>query len=185
MPNYCCYEMRVRGKPENIDELIDVMTDYDHPRHFWRVFSAEPFYFPEEEDGTVVAGISGDCAWSVYTCMFDGELTYAELADPQVRTSLQKESARLGLEIEVYSDEPGVGFQEHYYFANGKELVNDSVDCMHAYFDDDDAETEEEREVLFEKFKREYELDSDLTLEDLNEDNEIVIGGYGEWEFEF
>ena len=72
MPNYCYYEMHVRGNRENIEEFRNVMTNYELPRHFWRVFSADADYSDPDENGLIVATITGDCAWSVHSCMCIG-----------------------------------------------------------------------------------------------------------------
>lgn len=183
MPNHCYYEMRVRGKRENIEQLIKVMTDYDEPKHFWRVFSAEAEYQETDDPDISTARIYGDCAWSVYACMMTGELTYADHADISHRTSLQEESERLELEIEVYSDEPGCAFQEHYRFRNGEKLSDECVDCIYYYFETLCNESDEEYTQRFERFKQEYGLDSALTPDDLNDASEIVVGGFGEWNF--
>ena len=185
MPNYCYYEMHVKGKRENIEEFVKVMIDYERPQHFWRVFSADTVYGDPDPDGITVASIAGDCAWSVYSCMCIGPCTYAGDADKEHQTSLQKESERLHLEIEVYSDEPGMAFQEHYHYNYGKELDHDCIDCVHYWFEEIDGESEEDRQKRFEEFKSEYGLDSCLTLSDLDECGEIVRGGYGSWDFLF
>ncbi len=185
MPNYCYYEMRVKGKRENIEEFVKVMTDYERPQHFWRVFSAEAEYDEPDENGLTTALISGDCAWSVYSCMCIGACTYAgEIEDPY-RTSLQMESGRLQLEIEVYSDEPGMCFQEHFHYDKGNELDHDCIDCEHYWFEEISDETDEHRLERFEEFKIKCGLDPNLTVNDLDEGSEIVVGGYGPWKFQF
>ena len=51
MPNYCDYEMKVKGKRENVEEFVKVIkTDYKYDdvgnckceagRHLWRIFEA-------------------------------------------------------------------------------------------------------------------------------------------------
>ena len=185
MPNYCYYEMRVRGKRENIEEFVKVMTDYERPKHFWRVFSAYTDYDEPDENGLTTAMISGDCAWSVHCCMCIGPCTYAGDADEEYRTSLQDESKRLQLEIEVYSDEPGMAFQEHYHYDKGEELEAECVDCCHYWFEEIDGESEQDRLKRFEEFKCEYDLPPRLTLDDFDDNCEYVSGGFGEWDFLF
>ncbi len=185
MPNYCYYEMHVKGKRENIEEFVKVMTDYERPQHFWRVFSAYTDYRAPDQDGLTIASIAGDCAWSVYSCMCIGPCTYAGDVDESRRTSLQKESERLQLEIEVFSDEPGMCFQEHYLYNKGDELVAECVDCVHHWFEEISDESDEERQRRFEEFKTECSLDPNLTLDDLDEGSEIITGGYGPWDFQF
>ena len=127
MPNYCEFQMRVKGLPEAIHVLESVVTDYEHPRHFWRVFDFNEFERHTAEDGRAVVSYCGNCAWSVYCCMCSGAHTYAE-DHPEESTSLQEISEFLGLEIEVFSWEPGMGFSEHFLYRAGEEAVNACID---------------------------------------------------------
>lgn len=188
MPNYCDFNMHVRGRKEDIDEFIGVMLDYDLPRHFWRVFEAEQTLCHTDENNMTVVYIDGYCAWSVYTCMCTGVHTYANDVAEERRTSLQKESERLNLDIEVYSDEPGVGFQEHYLYKNGKEIIFDCVDCAHICFEEIPGESDEERAKRFDEFKSECPIEIEVPLDEFDCDNgyyEIVVGGYDPWKFSF
>lgn len=177
--------MHVRGKKENIERLLKIMTDYEEPRHFWRVFTADADFYEPDPQGITIAHIFGDCAWSVYSCMMTGECTYANDVDTSCQTGLQDESKRLELELELYSDECGFAFQEHYHFNQGEEIANECVDCVHYYFEECCDETEDEQRKRFEDFKLEHDLDSSLTPDDLDDASEIVVGGFGEWEFKF
>lgn len=138
MSNYCEYCMRVKGLSKNVDSFVKLMqADYDEvPRHFWRIFSAD-VYDESESDGTKTVDICGDCAWSVYACMCEGDHTYSK-DNSEASTSLREQSELLQLTIEVFSSEPGIGFQEHYLYKNGKELVKDCVDYSETYFENED-----------------------------------------------
>lgn len=177
MPNFCEYEMCVKGKHENILEFQQVMVDYERERHFWRVFEAE-IEFSDDE----LAHIHGDCAWSVYSCMCDGDCTYAEDVEENRRTSLRQESERLQLEIEVYSSEPGMGFQEHFHYKNGEELCNECEDYLEFYFEYLFDESQEDREKRFSDFLEENNLDPKYTLDDLNGGDYLTVGGFV-WDF--
>ena len=177
MPNYCYYEMRVKGKPENVNQFIlSLQSDYGYtpveisnrmltyPRgkmliypndnnrrvfkvrqqisspHLFRVFEAnvnesECFCLPPDENGDIIRSIYGECAWSVYSCMFEGEHTYYNdfMRDFGIRyigffgTTIPKLSRLLNLDIEIFSEETGVCFQEHYRVTNGNIIINDEV----------------------------------------------------------
>ena len=45
---------------------------------------------------------------------------------------------QLNLDMEVYSEEPGCGFQEHYVFADKVLVVNESVDYTEEYDEEND-----------------------------------------------
>ena len=185
MANNCFFTMHVKGKKENVDAFFAELRDYERVPHFWRVFSADMLLLQSEPDGTVVAEIIGDCAWSVHCCMCDGEGTYAKDC-PEVSTSLQKESERLSLAIEVFSEEYGVGFQEHYRYENGAETACEETDWDSYWFDERayDAPTREEK---FAAFLKERGLDPDAySLDDLDEEDCVYSGGfsyYGDFAF--
>ena len=190
MPNYCYYEMRVKGKPENVNQFIlSLQSDYGYtpveisnrmltyPRgkmliypndnnrrvfkvrqqisspHLFRVFEAnvnetECFCLPPDENGDIIRAVSGYCAWSVYSCMFEGRCTYYNdfMRDFGIRyigffgTTIPKLSRLLNLDIEIFSEETGVCFQEHYRVTNGNIIINDEVHITVDY----DEETQED-----------------------------------------
>lgn len=64
----------------------------------------------------------GTCAWNV------GSTLACNLVEDNVGplvTNLQRESELLALDIEVFSEEPGWGFQEHYLYKQGWEIKNE------------------------------------------------------------
>ena len=187
MPNYCNYSMKVVGKETKVDEFIKIIqTDYEFDdngkcnvdRHFWRVFEAD-VTSEDIADGIKSATIYGYCAWSVYSCMFDGAHTYqGRHPNPEDGgTTLQRESARLNLDIEVFSEESGCCFMEHYLIQNGKIKIDDCVDFYE--YCTDDYETVEEMND---------DLETDITQEEFDYANENCDGyvrrGGMEWEFE-
>ena len=178
MANNCFFTMHVKGKKENVDEFFTELRDYEHIPHFWRVFSADRLDLQTDPDGTVVAEIIGDCAWSVYCCMLDGAGTYAHDC-PEVSTSLQKESERLSLAIEVFSEESGAEFQEHYHYEDGEEIANEDVKWESYWFDEDRYDTPT-REEKFAAFLKENDLSAkDYSLEDLDDCDCVHSGGFG------
>ena len=123
MPNYCNYQMKVKGNNENINEFISMMN-YTHPqKQFYRVFSADVY---ESEDDYVC--ISGDVAWSVY-CAFLSLTGKCEHTG-KYYTFISDVSRELQLEIEIYSSEPGMCFQEHFLFDKGETIY---IDCLDFY----------------------------------------------------
>ena len=187
MPNYCNYSMKVNGTKANVDEFIKIIqTDYNFDdngkcnvdRHFWRVFEADVTDEIIEDDFKSVI-ITGYCAWSVYSCMFDGPNTYqSHHPNPEDGgTTLPLESARLQLDIELFSEEPGCEFMEHYLIRNGEVEIDDCVEFSE--YCTDDYETVEEMND---------DLETDITQEEFNYANENCDGyvrrGGLEWDFE-
>ena len=174
MPNICCYDMKVVGKKENVEEFIKVIqANYDYnknefsfDRHLWRVFEANIIDTELREDGNFVAMITGNCAWSVYTSMTAEEHSYYD--DYKIRkdgkknkgSCLENESKNLNLNIEVFSTETDIGFQEHLIIKNGETIINnckDYADYSASWFDDnEEKDSIELLEDLNQKFNTNY-----------------------------
>lgn len=184
MANNCFYTMYAEGKPEAIDELIARMTfKYDHSEgsevenrtHFWRVFEADVYDLNPRTGGTRLVQISGDCAWSIWACMTAEGYAEDFAKDPKVApycTSLEKTSKELGIEIEVFSEEPSMEFAEHFHYLNGMTLANDETDFEEVYWDPDECPT-------FADLDKEYGLTARGVKEcDCEPYEYIGIGGY-------
>lgn len=187
MANNCFYKMKVQGSESNVNEfikLIQVNYAYDDhnncynpsdnykpvERHLWRVFNAD---VDEEYVGNKgkIAYISGDCAWSVYCCMCEGKHTYQFQYPNSKGTSLRQESERLQLTIEVFSEECGCCFMEHYVFQNGKCKVDSCVDwCEYCTLDYESVEEMNE------------DCGTNFTQEQFDAEEYISVGGL-DWEF--
>ena len=189
MPNYCNYEMKVVcDKKENIEEFLKVMNaDYDYynntfsyDRHMFRVFEAENTDITQRMDGKFESYISGYCAWSVRSTMLNVDCSYYrsninENPEKYKRaTTLELESKNLGLEIEVYSEEEGCCFQEHFLIKDGEIIENKCVDWQCYYWDTDEYPTIEDFNAT---------MDTNFSVEDFDEDNQVTIGGFESWDF--
>lgn len=186
MPNLCSYSMKVKGTPENVQEFIKIIqANYSYEngvcvdfktkepieRHLWRVFDADIFD-DETENNIRVIILTGSCAWSVHSCMCSGRGTYQSDNPNKNGTTLADESKRLNLSIEVFSEEPGMCFMEHYVYVNGKEIINECVDWNEYYVGD--FETVEELNA---------EYNTNFTQEEFESDEYLHTGGM-EWIFD-
>lgn len=189
MPNICLYSMCTIGKKEDVEEFIKVIkADYDygtmefsHDRHFFRVFEAD---CDEIEDlGANIYGdnlykviINGECAWSVGCCMFRGGYydDFKERFQNEFRgTTIPAESERLNLSIEVFSEECGCCFQEHYTVIDGKIIEDECVDWYE--YDLSEYDTKEEAEE---------NLEIEITDEEWNSGEDFISrGGFSSWDF--
>ena len=152
MPNWCGFSMMVQGHYDAVKEVQEIILKnhetnylaghkgegeycynsvlrYDPKRkHMFRIFeSRTPADFPEVDDNLIATQfIDGDCAWSVYCCMLPGEGSYySDLGQLlYYGTNLVELSKDLGVRIEVFSEEPGMCFQEHYLIENGKLVLD-------------------------------------------------------------
>ena len=187
MPNYCSYSMCVVGKKENVEEFIKVMqADYDYgamkfsyDRHMFRVFKADCDEVEERFDGRFQTIITGYCAWSVSSCMLESGYygDFKETYGVNFRgTTLLIESEKLGLDIEVYSEEGGMCFQEHYIIIKGEMVRDECVDWQEFWVEE--FETKE---------KAEEELEMSITDEEWKfalEEGRFMRGGFLNWDFE-
>ena len=119
MANLCEFDMRIVGTRENVGELISLLK-YEGKgkvKGFGRTY--EVYVVNEwEENGLSYADIAGDCAWSVLTSLI-------ETASDE---NLITETKRLNLALEVYSNEPGFAFSEHFIIARGRKICDECAD---------------------------------------------------------
>lgn len=166
MANNCYFRMKVVGMPEHIKELIDMLTKKDK----YQDTGLGGIYFCEIYEGSADEGaveLWGECAWSVATAMID----YGTLDVITLPAATEK----FGLTVEVYSEELGMGFQEHYLVENGKIIIEECVDCEEYYVQDMTADEKEE-------FKREHRLTEGEIIERM-EEGYVKIGGFERWDF--
>ena len=199
MANYCGFKMKITGKPKNIIEFVKIIhpecnyTGIAPDRHLFRIFDAnvdtEEFLALSVADNEtdIFCYVDGSCAWSISSCMTDDPFSsYSQQkrllssgTDEEKRstkskgTTLEIESGRLNLTIEVYGEEPGCGFEEHYAFVNGKTVTNEVEDAT--WYCIDDYESLEELNE---------EEGTEFTEDDFDEDNYAKIGGFEEWVFD-
>lgn len=163
MPNLCTGFMNVRGRADCVDEFIAILQanysyyankdngdytwsadpkNFSHIPHFFRVFDAylmdDPVYHGACYKAVV---ISYELAWSVYSCMFPGPFTYYgdfqnEHPNQHFGSNILIESKRLQLEIEIWSYEPGMGFQEHYKICSGILVKNEEFSFKGLWLED-------------------------------------------------
>lgn len=184
LSNCCYYSMKVKGTKEEVEEFIQVVkADYDYntmefsfDRHLQKVFTAEDDDIEVIDSNTCSVIICGECAWSVAVCMLEDDGYYddmkARLGDKFRGTTLEIESERLNLDIEVFSEECGMCFQEHYLIKHGMVEIEDCVDWNEYFLDE--YETKEEAEE---------DLDIEITDDEWEEREMITRGGFGDWEF--
>ena len=172
MPNYCNYEMKIKGSKKAIQRVVDCLkADYNYDngkpehKHFFRVFDVFCDDPVKVGKNTYELFVSGDCAWSVHSAMVSktGESYYAYLKEhfPQdfMGTTLLEQSKNC--EIEVFSEEPGCAFSEHYIFKNGVMVLDDCVDIQSVGYNEDGELTEDidwdtyDGEILYENPHRE------------------------------
>lgn len=162
MANNCLFDWKIVGKEENVDELISMMRweGKFESEGLGRIYELECTDKENSVDGMISAYGYGDCAWSVLTAMRN----YGGRAP-----SLESETKRLGLKIEIYSSEPGCCFQEHVIIDNGDIIEEECVDYEEHWVWEFDT---------IEEYNKEYM--TDFTEDMVDDDGEIKIGGFGD-----
>lgn len=163
MANNCYFEMRITGREQDANELIKMMRFEGKYKDcgIGRIFSCDPFSSFEKVNGDIgYIDACGDCAWSILCSM----MTQYRKDSP----SIESETKKLDLIVEIYSSEPGCCFQEHYVINRGDVIENDCV-----YY--------EEHWVSGYRSLDEYneENETEFTQEDLNANGDVTIGGFG------
>ena len=145
MPNYCNFDMRVTGPAKGIERLYKAATtDYyetaDDNEHLWRVFEFSHAKHTHIKDDIYSVDFYGYCAWSMYSCMFDGEFTYQSSSENHKGVTLPQLSKEENLVIEAYSQEPGMCFSE-YILINKGEIIAEKEEEYYEFYSDVDPDT--------------------------------------------
>lgn len=174
MANLCDFEMMVKGQKPFIDNFFKALTQ---DGNVWMGRGAEADIEFEDED---LARITGWCKWSVRSALIDNAIrmrespeAWADLKKGNSYITLMEASNLYKLEIEVYSEESGCCFQEHYVIRDGK-LDEEEVVSYHEIWKDGY------------KTKEDAEEDYEIEISDEDWDNEedyLSIGGFKEWAF--
>lgn len=163
MANYCYFQIKAVGLKDSLlklQEYLDASYEYKQDengnwyenckadKHLFRIYETQCEDGIEEiNENEYSIRISGECAWSVTNCMFDEEYTdygkWRNSVSPFTfkGTTIPELSKELNLKIEIYSEETGVGFMEHYLIEDGKILIDDCVNYEEEYNEETDEYT--------------------------------------------
>ena len=178
MANICSFSMRVRGDVKGITNFYNAMCQNGN---IYMGRGADAQINIDEEDGS--AFIEGWCKWSIQSALIDNAISMRENpskwffgndfdASKIEFITLDEACEKWNLDMEVYSEEPGCCFQEHYMFIDGYMVLDECVDYYEYYIEEFETKEEAERE-----------LDITLTDEEWNEHGFVSRGGFGDWEF--
>ena len=149
MANICNFSMMVKGKKENIEQFVDMM---EQKGTVWMGRGAVVTFanMEEVENEKCRCQIDGETSWSVQSSLVNNAISMR--TEPNKRlwekmlnktklsfVTLFEACKQLGLDMEVYSEECGFGFQEHYLFIDGELVKDECVDYSEEY----NEETEE------------------------------------------
>lgn len=178
MANICGFSMCVKGNHQDIESFYNAMSQNGNI-YMGRGAEAEIQYEDEESR----AFIDGWCKWSICSALISNAISmrtepetwhFGDVDVSQLEfITLMEACERWNLIVEVYSEECGCEFQEHYVVDHGKVVCNECVDYYEYCLDD--YETKEEAEE---------ELGIKITDEEWRDGGFISRGGFEEWDFE-
>jgi len=190
MPNIVNWTIAAQGNFRNVDQFIQILNnDYDKI-HMYRIFSADVGINNTYGLQRKVT-IYGECAWSVYVCMFEGPFSYytEDLAwrkknkdtTPFTGTTLPRLAKMLCLDISVYSQEPGMCFCEAYSINRLGQILVNKEGYFESYYIEDPN-------YSFDEFCEDWNYDKEKLPFNEEQYNSMVQNGqecYERAEFEF
>ena len=149
MANLCDFLMKVRGNKEDILQFHKALTQ---DGKIWMGRGAEADL---EFEGDDFATLTGTCKWSIQSALIDDAISmrtdsrkwyFGEgLSSKDFEfLTLYQACARWNLIMEVYAEEGGCQFQEHFVCDKGVIICDDCVDWVEYWVDD--YKTKEEAE---------------------------------------
>ena len=167
MANLCEMDLHVVSKKEEaIIAVKDAFTfNEDEGICAGRIYDS---YVYEEgfnkETGEYYAYIMADVAWSVRSAILDKGI-------------LQKLIEKYNLDLEIYSEEPGCGFMEHFRWEGGEQIENEVADFALIHLDD--MEDEDLRDEFFNMtIVKKYPITIDNYESFADEEGYIKLGGF-------
>ena len=144
MANICSVRMRIAAKDaESIQKFIEDVRDSRKYRVYSGIFTTEEDFDPGlvlDIDGAKAYDVGFSCAWSFISSFEeDGVNKMFGKDEPAYDKYFHEFCKDHGVGVEVYSEESGVGFEEHYVIAPSGEIVeNECVNMTEEYIEEDD-----------------------------------------------
>jgi hypothetical protein len=151
MANICSFSMMIRGKKENIETFKNMMSQVGT---VYMGRGAEISFEDIEEinelsDNDYRCQLDGITKWSIISSLVDNAISMRNDIDKWLfgknvdKTKLSfvtlfEACKQLNLDMECFSEESGIGFQEHYLFVDGELLKDECVDYFEEYDEDAD-----------------------------------------------
>ena len=143
MANICDFCMMVKGKKESIEQFINMMEQKGNV-YMGRGAVINFTDMEEVDNGKYRCQIDGYTKWSVQSAMIDNAISmrvepnkwnFGENVDATKLSiiTLFEACEQLELDMEVYSEECGCCFQEHYLFVDGELVANECVEYIEEY----------------------------------------------------
>lgn len=144
--------MKLKGNKTNIKKFFNAISQEGN---IYLGRGAECDYIEYNEGFALIAGW---CKWSIYSALIDNAISMRTnpndwgigTDDKLEFITLIEASKKWNLEIEVFSNECGCCFAEHYLIKNGEFEINECVDYYEYYIYDFETKEEAENELEIE-----------------------------------
>lgn len=166
MSNTCIYALHAAGPATGVDELVARLTGAHGLRFPGMGYACASTI--HEADGRKVVEVAGDCAWSVGACMC-GHGAHGAPA-----MTLASCAAELGVDIEAYGTESGLGMAEHFLYTHDGEVAieEERDDYVELCWDEDEYPT-------FEEFVEDHPEAEGRSPDEFDE-GWLAVGGFDE-----
>lgn len=174
MPNICFGYITAIGRKDCLEEFANILNahyDYNdmtfsHKPHMFRIFDVYDSEYYKIDGLRYQADFMIECAWSLSSCMFNHhQYSYYQTIKDTYKenffgTTITEVAKKLNLQIEMSSEEGGMGFQEHYIIDNyGNVLENECYNYFEEYIGEYDS---------FNDYVDEYDNEPRITEEEFN-----------------
>lgn len=177
MANLCSLSMRVIGKQEDVERFIKIARQEDAEYYMGRGADLEISDRETISENKYCVVANGWCKWSVYSAMYDNAIDMRTHPDRWCGDlcgspiTINEASEILNVEVEVYSEEPGCCFMEHYVIISGDWIVEECVEYNEYCTLDFDTVEEMNKE-----------FGTHFTKEEFEENDYLHTGGM-DWDF--
>ena len=152
MANLCSFSIKVKGEHEKIEHFYNALQQKGN---VWLGRGASADLEFEDKN---IAKIYGFCKWSIYSALVDNarsmrehpeRWSFGDRGDSRDLTfiTLDEASKMWNLEIEIYSEESGCCFQEHYLLNNGTFEIDECVRWEEYFLDEFSTKEEAENSL--------------------------------------
>ena len=180
MANICGFSMCIKGAHDDIENFYNAMSQKGNI-FMGRGADAEIQYEDEENR----AFIDGWCKWSIQSALIDNAVSmrtepskwyWGDSVDSSKIefVTLWEACKKWNVDMEVYSEECGCCFQEHYVMVNGDVVCEDCVEYNEYCIDDYETKDEAESELGIEITDEEWHSGECF----------ISRGGFESWDFD-
>lgn len=150
MANNCAYCIKaVSPKKEALDRLIDIMRYKDKEFYMYRVFTVGFDEQTKKEDGLYVKEIYGDVAWAASAWVHDApDPNDIHEETGSHYSTLPEICPALDVGVEIFTEEPGMEFQEHYMVNHTGKVTCSEVEKWTPYTDDGEDDEDDDDDAI-------------------------------------